>query len=125
MIHFFCPSCWNEIPEETVFCPICGYDLREYTQLDYEQKLICALKHPIKEIKRNVIFLIGLKRISEAIPELRKMIEREEDPILLMEIAKALRKINTQESMKILRELEAHKFPIIAKYVKESSLVDN
>lgn len=120
MIHFFCPSCWNEIPENTVLCPFCGYDLSKFNLLSYEKKLIKALNHPIKEIRRNAIFLIGLKRITEALPELAEMLEREEDPILLMEIARALKRINNQDSMKLLKNMEAHRFPIIAKYVKKS-----
>lgn len=119
MIHFFCPSCWRGISDKIIFCPYCQYDLRKFNSLSYEEKLIGALKHPIKEIRRLIIFIIGLKKVRKAIPEFSRIINEEEDPTVLMEIVRALRHINNKEAKEILDNLKSHKFPIIARYVKQ------
>lgn len=121
MIHFFCPSCWREISEQ-IICPFCQYDLREFHKLSYEDKLIGALKHPIKEIRKTAVFIIGLKRIEKAVTELERMINEEEDPFILMEIVKALRQIKNREAKVILEKLSSHRSSLIANFVKQSDL---
>ncbi|MCS7164634.1 MAG: HEAT repeat domain-containing protein [Thermodesulfovibrio sp.] len=119
MIHFFCPSCWREISESVVMCPYCNYDLRDFNCLSYDDKLILSLKHPIKEIRRLIIFLIGLKKLKKALPELEKMIEYEEDPIVLIEIVKTLQQINDKYAKAILNKMRFHRFSIISRYIEQ------
>ncbi len=120
MIHFFCPNCWKSISDRIIICRYCKYDLRNFNSLSYEDKLILSLKHPVKEIRRLIIFIIGLKKFKKAINEFSIMIEEEEDPVILMEIAKALRNINNNEAKKMLYKLKSHRFPIIARYVEQN-----
>ncbi|WP_339945551.1 HEAT repeat domain-containing protein [Thermodesulfovibrio sp.] len=120
MIHFFCPSCWRGIPDFVIICPYCQYDLKSYQSLSYEEKLIHALKHPVKEIRRTIIYIIGLKRLEKAVSELERMIDEEEDPIILMEIANALRKIRSRKAKEVLDKMKSHKFPLIARYVEQN-----
>lgn len=121
MIHFFCPSCWRSISDIVIICPYCRYDLKSYQALSYEEKLIKSLKHPIKEIKRAVIYIIGLKKLSKALAELEKMINEEEDPIILMEIANALKNIKSKEAIEILEKMKSHKFTIVSRYVEQNN----
>ncbi len=120
MIHFFCPNCWKSISDRIIICPYCRYDLRDFNSLSYEEKLILSLKHPVKEIRRLIIFIIGLKKLKKAITEFSTMINEEEDPIILMEIVKALRNINSNEAKEMLGKLKFHRFPIIARYVEQN-----
>lgn len=62
MIHFFCLSCWHEISERDVKCPHCNYDLDIYLNMPYEYKLIFSLNHPVKELKKLAVFIIGIKK---------------------------------------------------------------
>jgi len=48
-VTYNCPNCWLEIQESVARCPHCGYDLRAHAALAYEDKLIAALSHPIRE----------------------------------------------------------------------------
>lgn len=125
MVHFFCPNCWKEISEEELLCPFCNYNLSEFMKLDYEKKLIIALNHPIKEIRRTIVFIIGEKKLKEAVNELEKLINEEDDPIILIEIAKALVKINCEQSKKILQKMRSHRFPIISHYSQGIQLSQN
>lgn len=87
--------------------------------MDYNQKLIRALKHPIKEIRRTTVFIIGEKKLKEALEALERLANEEEDPMILIEIAKALVKINSEKSDQILKKMRYHRFPIIARYSQE------
>ncbi|MCX7987850.1 MAG: hypothetical protein N2647_00195 [Thermodesulfovibrio sp.] len=119
MIHFFCPSCWRGISENIVICPYCNYDLKDFNALSYDDKLILSLKHPVKEIRRLIIFIIGLKKLKKALIELERMIDYEEDPIILMEIVKTLRQINDKGSRAILDKMRSHRFSIISQYIEQ------
>lgn len=118
MVHFFCPNCWREIGESNLQCPYCGFELSKFTELSYEQKLLIALRHPVKEIRRSVVFIVGEKKLEESVEFLEKIVDEEEDPIVLIEVAKALEKINTEKSEKVLEKMRAHRFPIISRYMQ-------
>jgi len=113
MITYFCPACWKVISEEDIICPYCGYDLRDFNQLPYEQKLLMGLEHPITEMKLNVIYIIGMKNLKEAIPHLERMINKETNPIVLMQIVDALAKMTHSEALELLRKLALHRYPLV------------
>ncbi|MCY0866377.1 MAG: HEAT repeat domain-containing protein [Aquificaceae bacterium] len=112
-VLYFCPACWSVISREDVVCPNCGYDLKEFHNLPYEYKLIMALEHPVKEMKRNVIYTIGKKDLEMAIPHLEVMISKETDPIILMEIADALSRMTSPQAIGLLRALSQHRYPVV------------
>lgn len=118
MIHFFCPSCWRVISENIIICPYCHYDLRKFNALNYDDKLILSLRHPVKEIRRLIIFIIGLKKLKKAVKELERITDEEEDPIILLEIVKALIQINSKEVRRILDKMRSHRCQIIARYIE-------
>jgi hypothetical protein len=112
-VLYFCPACWSVISREDMVCPNCGYDLKEFHNLPYEYKLIMALEHPVKEMKRNVIYTIGKKDLEMAIPHLEVMINKETDPIILMEIADALSRMTSPQAIGLLRVLSQHQYPVV------------
>ncbi len=112
-ILYFCPACWSVISKDDKICPNCGYDLTEFHELPYEYKLIMALEHPVKDMKKNVIYTIGRKGLEMALPHLEVMINKETDPIILMEIADALNKMSSPEALRLLRLLAQHRYPVV------------
>ncbi len=112
-VLYFCPACWSVISKDDKVCPNCGYDLTEFHNLPYEYKLIMALEHPVKDMKKNVIYTIGRKDLEIAMPHLELMISRETDPIILMEIADALSRMSSPEAIRLLRELTQHRYPVV------------
>ncbi len=112
-ILYFCPACWSVISKDDKVCPNCGYDLTEFHNLPYEYKLIMALEHPVKDMKKNVIYTIGRKDLEIALPHFELMISRETDPLILMEIADALVRMSSPEAIRLLRELAQHRYPVV------------
>ncbi|MDW8097079.1 MAG: hypothetical protein RMI44_02980 [Aquificaceae bacterium] len=112
-ILYFCPACWSVVEKEDKVCPACGYDLTEFHQLPYEYKLIMALEHPVKEMRKNVIYTVGRKDLEIALPHLELMASRETDPLILMEIADALSRMSSSEAMNLLRLLAQHQYPVV------------
>ncbi|MFN3598700.1 MAG: HEAT repeat domain-containing protein [Aquificaceae bacterium] len=112
-VLYFCPACWNVIGREDKVCPNCGYSLEEFHNLPYEYKLIMALEHPVKEMKRNVVYTIGRKDLEIALPHFEVMISRETDPIVLMEIVDALSRMSSPKAFELLRSLAQHPYPVV------------
>lgn len=112
-ILYFCPACWSVISSTDKICQNCGYNLNEYHNMDYEYKLLMALEHPVKEWRKNVVHVIGIKRLEEAIPYLDIMIDKETDPFVLIEMVDALRKIGTVSVIPLLERLSLHKYAIV------------
>jgi HEAT repeat protein len=108
MITYFCPNCWREIDRDAVRCPACGYDTAEYSRLPYEEKLLVALNHPIRETRLVAVQLLGNMRSSAALPNFKSMLEGEEDFYLLREVLTALVKIGSPESREVLLEATKH-----------------
>lgn len=118
-ILFFCPACWSQITSSDVVCPNCGYNLEEFHKMEYEYKLLMALEHPVKEWRKNTVHVIGLKRLEEAIPYLDIMIDKENDPFILIEIVDTLRKIGSSSVIPLLEKLSIHKYAIVRNKAKQ------
>lgn len=112
-ILYFCPACWSVVSKDDKICPNCGYDLTEFHNLPYEYKLIMALEHPVKDMRKNVIYTIGRKDLEMAIPHMELMISKETDPLVLMEIADALSRMKSPEAIRLLRQLATHRYAVV------------
>lgn len=118
MIHF-CPNCWGEIRERASICAYCGYDLTNYGRLPYEEKLILALKHPIRENRRLAIQLLGDLRSMKAITVFESILQHETDFYVIREIVRSLRKIGGKDSEQLLSSLSEHSSSLVRKLVIE------
>jgi len=121
MAAFFCPDCWKEIDERTTVCPHCEYDISEYANLSYERKLICALRHPIRENRMMAIQLLGETHSHMALPYFAAILETEEDFYIIREILYSLEKIGNTESRNIIRRLRTHKSKMVRETAKRLS----
>lgn len=119
-ILYFCPACWSQISSKDTVCPNCEYNLAEYHKMDYEYKLLMALEHPIKEWRKNTVHVIGLKRLEEAVPYLDIMIDKENDPFILMEIVDTLKKIGTISTIPLLEKLSLHKYVLVKNKARQA-----
>ena len=111
--HFFCPHCWKEINAQADQCPYCAYNLKEYKNLSFEEKLINALGHPVRENRMMAIQVLGELRSRKALPVFASILETEEDFYVIREIMLALEKIGGAESKKMLLCLKTHKSKLI------------
>lgn len=105
VIAYFCPNCWREIYRDTVRCPDCGYNTTEYSQLPYEERMILALNHPIRENRLAATQILGNLRSRAALPRFQAMLESESDFYLLRAVLIAVAKIGSRE---VLSEAMKH-----------------
>jgi HEAT repeat protein len=105
---FFCVECFERLPSESERCPRCG-SAQNIDQGDYAAKLRKALSHPMAETRRRVIYLLGEKRIVEAVGELVEILDHESDPFLVEEAADALGKIGGDKALAALVRAAQHK----------------
>lgn len=117
---YFCPNCWETSNEQAVICPHCHYDLTHYQSLTYDQKLIHALRHPVRENRMMAAQLLGDLRRPEAIKVFAEMLQTETDYYFIREIVGALRKISGKDSIALLRELQNHPSALVRQLVQNT-----
>jgi HEAT repeat protein len=106
--QFFCPQCWKEIDEKADQCLSCGYQLEKYKTLSYEEKLMNALHHPLRENRMIAIQVLGELQSRSVLPLFASLLKTEEDFFVIREIMIALKKIGGPKSEEMLHRLEAH-----------------
>jgi len=105
---FFCWKCFAEIESLSTTCQSCGAT-PDHNDFTYTEKLRRALAHPLVETRRRAIFLIGEKRIAEAVVDLSLIIVGESDPFLAEEAAIALGKIGNEPALYALTAGARHR----------------
>ncbi|WP_291493651.1 hypothetical protein [Desulfurella sp.] len=66
-MKWFCPNCWQQIERKTNKCPHCNYNLIEFEKISYEDKLILALKNPMRENRMFSIYMLGQISSTKAV----------------------------------------------------------
>lgn len=105
---FYCVNCFADLRDDGGQCPRCGV-AQNLDRRDYAAKLRSALAHPLAETRRRAIFLLGEKRVTDAVGELIEILDRESDPFLVEEAAAALGKIQDDRSLAALVRAARHK----------------
>lgn len=77
-------------------CPQCGYQLKDFKNKDYVDKLINALNHRSGEVRHRVILILAQRKEKKAIPNLEKLLCESKDPSLVRAAKEAIEKINRQ-----------------------------
>lgn len=124
MLTFFCPNCWRETEANAARCRHCEYDLSAYASLPYEDKLIFALGHPIRENRSFAIQALGELRSVRALPYFAQIMQEEQDFYILRETLAALRKFDTPESRELLSQARIHRSRLVRSFAEESASDD-
>jgi len=86
--------------------------------LPYEERLISALTHPVREHRMIAIEVLGRRGYQGAVPAIVKIIETENDYYIVREAMRALYQIGGPECMAIIASLSRHPSPLVRKYAK-------
>ena len=105
--------------ESGLSCTYCDFSLSEYAHLPYEEKLILALKHPIRESCMMAIRVLGDLMSDRAVAAFEAMLETEEDFYRVREIVWSLQKIGTARSREIIQRLRDHPSGLVRQVVEE------
>jgi HEAT repeat protein len=94
-VRYYCPNCWQDFWEENFkVCPNCGYDVKDFDDKDYVDKLIVALQHRAGDVIHWVIMILEQKKEKRALPYLEKLLRDTKDPSLARAAEVAIKKIN-------------------------------
>lgn len=105
---FYCPNCWQELHSDSKACPRCGKDPSSWEKRSYASKLIQALSHPEPETQRRAVFLLGEKRIADAVSALTALFRQTTNPFLACEIIEALGKVGSKAAFATVSEALHH-----------------
>jgi HEAT repeat protein len=107
-VIFYCPYCWKELPSEQQVCAHCHERISSWDEKAFTDKLLHALSHPEPMTQMRAVYLLGEKRITEAVGALRKLFRRSKNPFLQSEIIEAAGKIGDEVAVSLLMEALNH-----------------
>jgi HEAT repeat protein len=109
MVTYFCPHCWEIIPEDVQVCPFCGYSLEGYNHLSFEEKLLLSLEHPVLEQRMLAVQTLGRLGSVRALDPLERIIwDSHSDVYLVRAVLEAVAVTPSPRSRKILAKAKSH-----------------
>ncbi len=57
----YCMNCFALIPAQADTCPVCGGHAAVLSRLEYHEKLLHALAHPLDDVRMRAILALGLR----------------------------------------------------------------
>ncbi len=109
MVTYFCPHCWEIIPEKVQVCPACDYKLERYNQLSFEEKLLLSLEHPVLEQRILAVQTLGRLGSLQALDPVERIIwDFHSNPYLVRAALEAVAAIPSPHSRKILNRATVH-----------------
>jgi hypothetical protein len=61
-----CPNCYRALAPAATACAACGASLADFSERDYGDKLIAALRHPLADVRMRAVHALGLRREARA-----------------------------------------------------------
>ena len=113
MVVYLCPRCWGEVDLKAERCPHCGTLLAEYAALSYEDKLLNALTHRIKDYRIMAIRLLARMKSEKAITAFERLLDTEEDVYVVREAVRALVSMHGPTKQETLRRLLGHRSELV------------
>ena len=96
-MRYYCPNCWQDFWEEKFdICPKCGYNVKDFDNKDYVDKLINALQHRAGDVRHWAIMILAKMKEKRAIPYLEKLQKKTKDPSLRRAAEEAIVKIKAE-----------------------------
>lgn len=118
-MHFFCPSCWNEISEFDKICKFCNAKIEELDNDNYINKLVRALKHPDKFTVQRAIYILGEKQIPQTLKFIEEILRNSNDPYIKREAILAISKFKNLDAFNIIKKYENNESIIVTITVKD------
>lgn len=94
-------------------CPLCGADISEHDRKSFDEKLIQALGHTVRETVGMAVWILGERKTAEAVGPLMRLFERTDNPFLQREILDALDKIGTEDALNFIMESLDHRISMV------------
>lgn len=116
---FYCTACWKEIREDDRKCPHCGADVSEHDRKSFDEKLILALRHPVRETAGIAVWILGEREVAAAVTPLIGLFERTDNPYLQREILGALGKIGTRDAIDFITKSLGHPVGMVRRQAEE------
>jgi HEAT repeat protein len=118
LVTFFCPSCWEEIPEGVTTCPSCGGDIAAADRVAFREKLRRALWHPEPSTARRAAWILGEQGDDGSVEVLLRRYRDGADPYLGREIAEALAAIGGRRARRALDSMLDDRSAIVRRAVR-------
>ena len=112
----FCINCFSMMPRGAATCPACGKEAVALASRNYHEKLLCALHHPLADVRMRAVIALGLRRDAEAARDLVECALRHPtDVVEALEIVKSLEMLPAgQPRYEALRDLcERHPASVV------------
>ncbi len=115
-MHYFCPSCWNQINEKDTICPHCHASITALDNESFTEKLQRALKHFDLQTVRRAIFILGEKHLPESLPYLMEIPTQTSDPYILKELILALCKYKQSHIKELILPFTGAEYPAMVRF---------
>ncbi|MGD9788187.1 MAG: HEAT repeat domain-containing protein [Sulfuricellaceae bacterium] len=105
----YCLSCFSLIPAGADICPVCGAPVDAFSALDYREKLVHALLHPLDDVRMRAIIALGLRGEPETADALVECALRHPtDVVAGLEIVRSLARVKDigvgRDALAVLKE---------------------
>lgn len=103
-MFYFCPSCLSELDKDSVRCPYCNCDIKEFSRKkDFVEKLIAALHHPEPSTPIRAATILGHLKDERAVEPLFELARGTDDMYVRVAAIKALVAIKTRRSLELAK----------------------
>ena len=99
---FYCPECWKEINAVEGICPFCDADILKYESMDYEEKLLNALRHTEPETVLRAVNILGRLKSEKAVEPLIALFKKTNSTFLKIAIFNALDETGIPKSIEFI-----------------------
>lgn len=121
-VVYFCWHCYDENDAPAGPCRHCGEPIEAPPGTSYVDQLVWALDHPLTERRMIAVRVLGQRGERRAIPKLRELAEKTDDPYLAAASLQALVSICGAPALPELLERLAAVGPPQVKAVAASAL---
>ncbi len=99
---YFCPNCWEEIPEGALTCPYCHKMIDELARQSFPEKLIASLAHPVPSRAALAARILGQLHDPRAVEPLEAIFVKSQDPELHEAAVRALGELRDPRALDTL-----------------------
>jgi len=114
----YCPYCWQTVEGQEETCSACGKHLNGYHSLPYEEKLLLALRHPIRENRALAVHILGKLKSEKAFKEFEKQLIENDDIFDLYEIMMALTNYSCRAKVPWFMTMVSHPAPPVSRLAR-------